>query len=112
MDFEYAQKVIDDYVDNYNNVRLHSAIGYITPYDMLNGRAPAIQAERCQKLKEARERRRLAFLKNRGSLSAHCKTEDGSAGEQPPRDSSATTTASTVPAGNAAGVPKATVSAG
>ena len=112
VDFEYAQKVIDDYVDNYNNVRLHSAIGYITPYDMLNGRAPAIQAERCQKLKEARERRRLAFLKNRGSLSAHCETEDGSAGEQPPRDSSATTTASTVPAGNAAGVPKATVCAG
>ena len=112
VDFEYAQKVIDTYVDGYNNVRLHSAIGYVTPHDMLVGRAPAIQAERYQKLKDARERRRLAFQKNKDRLITHCETEDGSAGEQPSRDSSTTTTASTVPASKTAGVPKTTACAG
>ncbi|MDQ0291583.1 integrase core domain-containing protein [Oligosphaera ethanolica] len=79
-DFDYAEKVIDDYVDYYNNVRLHSAIGYVTPRDMLEGRAPAIQALRSQKLKDARERRRMAFQEYNVSLTAHCETEDGSAG--------------------------------
>ncbi|MDQ0289471.1 transposase InsO family protein [Oligosphaera ethanolica] len=111
-DFDYAEKVIDDYVDYYNNVRLHSAIGYVTPRDMLEGHAPVIQALRSQKLKDARERRRMAFQENKLSLTAHCETEDGSAGEQPSRDGSVTTTAKTVPAGNTAGVLKATVCAG
>ena len=110
--FEYARKVIDDVVENYNNVRLHSAIGYVAPNDMLNGRAPEIQEQRCAKLKDARERRRLAFLANKDKLRVRCETENGSAGEQPSRDSSVTTTASTVPAGKTAGVLNAAVCAG
>jgi hypothetical protein len=43
----------------YNNVRLHSAIGYIAPRDKLEGRAQQIFGERDRKLAEARERRKL-----------------------------------------------------
>ncbi|HXM19929.1 MAG TPA: hypothetical protein VN948_01520 [Terriglobales bacterium] len=44
-------------MDHYNNVRLHSAIGYVTPNDMLMGRQAAIHAERDRKLEEARQQR-------------------------------------------------------
>lgn len=46
------------YVEHYNTVRLHSAIGYVTPADQLAGREPAIFAERDRKLDEARGRRK------------------------------------------------------
>jgi putative transposase len=55
-----ARRVVGRFVTYYNEVRLHSAIGYITPKDMLEGRADHIHAERDRKLEEARERRRLA----------------------------------------------------
>lgn len=85
--FEYAERIIAERIDYYNNVRLHSAIGYVTPRDMLEGRAPAIQAERERKLKEAREKRRLANKQKRINLTVRRETEDGSAGEQPSRHS-------------------------
>jgi putative transposase len=53
-----ARRIVFDYVEHYNNVRLHSAIGYITPKDKLDGRDPQIHAERDRKLAEARERRK------------------------------------------------------
>jgi putative transposase len=56
---EEAQRVVARFIDHYNGVRLHSAIGYITPNDHLAGRSPAIWAERDRKLHQARERRRL-----------------------------------------------------
>jgi hypothetical protein len=46
-------------VSNYNNVRLNSAIGYITPKDMLAGRQQAIHAERDRKLEEAGKQRQV-----------------------------------------------------
>jgi transposase InsO family protein len=55
---EDAQRVVARYVEYYNNVRLHSAIGYVTPRDKLEGRAKAIFAERDRKLAEARDRRK------------------------------------------------------
>lgn len=55
-----ARRLVTGYVEHYNTVRLHSAIGYITPKDKLEGRAPGIFAERDRKLAEARERRKAA----------------------------------------------------
>ena len=53
-----ARRIVTDYVGHYNNTRLHSAIGYITPADQLAGRAKEISDARDRKLAEARERRR------------------------------------------------------
>ena len=53
-----AQRIVTDYVTHYNESRLHSAIGYVTPRDMLLGNDDAIHAERDRKLAEARERRK------------------------------------------------------
>ena len=44
----------------YNQVRLHSAIGYVTPQDKLEGRELVIFAERKRKLAAVRKRRSLA----------------------------------------------------
>jgi len=52
-----ARRVVDRFVRHYNEVRLHSAIGYITPADMMAGRADQIHAARDRKLEAARERR-------------------------------------------------------
>jgi len=53
-----AQRLVTDFVDHYNNKRLHSAIGYITPKDKLEGRAETILAQRDAKLAAAREARK------------------------------------------------------
>jgi len=53
-----AQRLVTDFVEHYNNKRLHSAIGYITPKDKLAGRAEIILAERDAKLAAAREVRK------------------------------------------------------
>lgn len=55
---EEAKAVVKRFVEHYNGKRLHSAIGYVTPNDMLAGRREAIQAERDRKLEAARELRR------------------------------------------------------
>jgi transposase InsO family protein len=54
---EEAIGKVTAYVDHYNHARLHSAIGYVTPADKLNGLEPEIFAERDRKLEEARARR-------------------------------------------------------
>ena len=55
-----ARRVVADFVGHYNQVRLHSAIGYIAPAAKLAGCETAISAERDRKLSTARERRRVA----------------------------------------------------
>jgi Integrase core domain len=52
-----AKRLIQQYVDRYNNVRLHNAIGYVTPKDMLAGRQVEIHTERDRKLEAARQQR-------------------------------------------------------
>jgi putative transposase len=58
LSLEDAKRVINEFVYNYNNVRLHSAIGYVTPMDKLQGRAEQIFAQRETKLASAREARK------------------------------------------------------
>lgn len=55
---EEARRVIESFVDHYNNRRLHSAIGYVTPADKLAGREAEIWALRDQRLEAARARRK------------------------------------------------------
>ena len=55
---EDALRIVERYVDHYNQVRLHSAIGYVAPADKLAGRETEIFAARDRKLAEARERRK------------------------------------------------------
>ena len=53
-----SQRLVTDFVDRYNNTRLHSAIGYVTPADKLQDLAETILAQRDVKLAAAREVRK------------------------------------------------------
>lgn len=55
---EDARRVVGEFVEHYNTVRLHSALGYVTPQDRLAGRQREIFAARDRKLEAAREKRR------------------------------------------------------
>jgi transposase InsO family protein len=59
-DVDDARRRIAAFVEEYNRVRLHSALGYITPADKLNGLEKVIHDERDRKLDEARARRQQA----------------------------------------------------
>jgi transposase InsO family protein len=59
---EEAEKRVARYVEHYNTVRLHSAIGYITPADCLAGVSQVIADERDRKLEQARARRQTKRL--------------------------------------------------
>ncbi len=54
-----ARRLVERFVTHYNTVRLHSAIGYVTPADKLLGLEDVIHTERDRKLEAAREVRRL-----------------------------------------------------
>jgi transposase InsO family protein len=94
LSLEDARRIVAEFVDYYNTVRLHSALGYVTPQDKLEGRAEAIFAERDRKLtaaREARQAKRAAQALTGKEVSRTIpltgETETGSAGEQPVRDS-------------------------
>ena len=70
LDLEQARRLIAGFVEHYNTVRLHSAIGYITPQDKLLGKEKAIFAARDQKLASARLQRKI----NRQNQTAHSVT--------------------------------------
>lgn len=55
-----ARRVVDKFVRYYNEVRLHSAIGYVTPQARLTGQDQQILAERQRKLVLARQHRHQA----------------------------------------------------
>ncbi len=54
---EDAKRLVTKYVAEYNDVRLHSALGYVSPADRLHGREEVIFSERDRKLQEARQKR-------------------------------------------------------
>jgi putative transposase len=58
LSLDQAKVVVTDFVDHYNTVRLHSATGFVTPKDKLEGRARQIFAARDRKLAAARDRRK------------------------------------------------------
>ena len=55
-----AWRLVERYVEHYNNVRLNSAVGYITPKDILAGRQREIHADRDRKLEVARKPRQVS----------------------------------------------------
>jgi putative transposase len=60
-----ARRLVTEFVAHYNEVRLHSAIGYVAPADKLSGRDRAILLERDRKLEAARQRRKAARAASR-----------------------------------------------
>lgn len=63
-----ARRLVAAYVEYYNTGRLHSAIGYVTPKDKLEGREQIIFDARDHKLEAARERRKAAREQRYGIL--------------------------------------------
>lgn len=55
---EEARSAVRGFVQQYNDIHLHSAIGYVAPADMLNGHQQAIWDERDRRSEAAQERRR------------------------------------------------------
>jgi len=62
IDLDDARRRIAEYIEIYNTKRLHSAIYFLTPADVLEGRAKQRIAEREAKLASAQEQRRHARL--------------------------------------------------
>ena len=97
LSLEEARRIVTEFVAYYNDVRLHSAIGYIAPKDKLEGRAEVILAERECKLAAAREARKirrqekqeqdLTKRKEESKLPVTGETDASSAGGQLARDS-------------------------
>ena len=84
-----ARRLVAQFVEHYNHRRLHSAIGYVAPVAVLEGRAEAIRKERRRKLETARRRRErksdLTAEETQSILNPAGETETGSAGAQPDR---------------------------
>jgi putative transposase len=59
LSLEDARRLVTQFIEHYNNVRLHSAIGYVTPSDMLAGRQAQIHEDRDHKLEAARQQRQI-----------------------------------------------------
>jgi putative transposase len=55
---DQARTTVTAFVHHYNHIRLHSALGYVTPQDFLEGRSQSIWHERDRKLEAARQTRR------------------------------------------------------
>ena len=72
LSLEEARRLVAEFVEDYNQRRLHSALGYVTPADRLAGRHEEIYAERERKLAEARERR--AARRREAAPSVACET--------------------------------------
>jgi putative transposase len=65
LSLEDALRTVGEFVEHYNNQRLHSAIAYVTPVDKLEGRAPTVLKERDRRLEAAREARKQRRAKVR-----------------------------------------------
>jgi putative transposase len=66
LSLEDAKRIAGTFIDHYNQVRLHSALGYVAPVHRLANQHRAIFQQRDQKLENARQHRKL----NRQQLAA------------------------------------------
>ncbi len=67
-DLVEAKEIVGRIIADYNNERLHAALGYLPPIEMYRGAPEARQAERRRKLKVAREQRKQENLTLRQKL--------------------------------------------
>jgi transposase InsO family protein len=74
---EDARRLVSGYVQHYNTVRLHSAVGYVAPAEKLAGREKIIFQQRDQKLAVARERRRRKRLDVQATTGLPVENEQG-----------------------------------
>jgi len=58
---EEAKECVEEFVEQYNYQRLHSSIGYVTPFDKLLGINDDLKRERAEKLEKARLHRKNAW---------------------------------------------------
>lgn len=65
IDLDDLKRQLDAYITYYNTQRLHSALGYITPLDMLCGKQHQIFKTRQIKLRDAAEKRKTAGTASR-----------------------------------------------
>lgn len=81
LSLEDARRVVTGFVEEYNERRLHSAIGYVTPRTKLEGREEEIFRQRDARLEAAREERartrRLAREAMMGGIAAGGAQEPG-----------------------------------
>lgn len=82
LSLEDARRLVESYVRHYNEVRLHSAIGYVTPAAKMAGQEPQIFAARDRKLEAARERRKVVRAAAR---EGHYNVTACPAADRPPR---------------------------
>lgn len=73
LSIEEARRKIASYIDRYNHKRLHSAIYYLSPADVLYGRVDARLKERQDKLDQAKLKRQQAYRRKQAasSISSH-----------------------------------------
>jgi len=64
-DYYQARQVVQDVIEHYNQVRLHSALSFLRPVDYYRGDPETLLAERRRKLITARELRKQENLKLR-----------------------------------------------
>lgn len=57
LSLEDARRITEKYVSHYNDVRLHSSIGYVSPKTKLDGREREVFRLRKERLRKAKERR-------------------------------------------------------
>ena len=81
LSLEDARRVVSEFVEQYNERRLHSAIGYVTPRTKLEGGEEEVFRSRDAKLEAAREerarKRRLAREAMMGGIAAGGAIEPG-----------------------------------
>jgi putative transposase len=67
-DLVQARAVIAEIIDDYNHIRLHSALSFLRPVDYYRGNPEALLAERRRKLRTARELRKQENIRLRQRL--------------------------------------------